>query len=200
VESCQSCIRERSFRSLVSGWWSVKQRRGYRRALSGLTIGRGVGADLRFLTLTSSPRSPRVVQKSLQILVKRIRRMFGKFEYCYVRSSEGHGVLHLLYRGCFIPIAWIRHAWYEIHGAFEGWITRVEDRKGGIGGISRYLVTQYMSSQSGYVRGSASRHWIFVGESRVFRRLLKLFGYVGGLASWKGVLLFQSLIEVSGYG
>jgi len=178
----------------------VKQRRGYRRALSGLTIGSSVGADLRFLTLTSSLKSPRMVQKSLQILVKRIRRTFGKFEYCYVRSSEGHGVLHLLYRGCFIPIAWIRHAWYEIHGAFEGWITRVEDRKGGIGGISRYLVSQYMSNQSGYVRGSASRHWIFVGASRVFRRLLKLFGYVGGLASRKGVLLFQALIEVSGYG
>ena len=86
MESCQSCIRERSFRSLVAVWWSAKQRRGYRRALSGLTIGRGVGADLRFLTLTSSPRSPRVVQKSLQILVKRISRMFGKFEYCCVRT------------------------------------------------------------------------------------------------------------------
>ena len=57
-----------------------------------------------------------------------------------------------------------------------------------------------MSNQSGFVRGSASRHWIFVGASRVFRHLLKVFGYVGGLASWKGVLLFQSLIEVSGYG
>src|SRR5216117_3403869 len=82
--------------------------------------------------------------------------MFGKFEYCCVRTSEGHDVLHTLYRGCFIPIAWIRHAWHEIHRAFEVWITRVDDRKGGIGGISRYLVTQYMSNQSGYVRGSAS--------------------------------------------
>jgi hypothetical protein len=116
---CQSCVRERSFRSLVSGWWSAKQRRGYRRALSGLSIGRRVGADLRFLTLTSSPGSPRVVQKSLQILVKRIRRMFGKFEYCAVHTSEDHGVIHLLYRGCFIPIAWLRHAWYDIHRAFE---------------------------------------------------------------------------------
>jgi hypothetical protein len=168
--------------------------------LSGLTIGKRVGSDLRFLTLTSSPASPRAVQRSFQNLVKRIRRKFGKFEYCVVRTSEGYGVLHLLYRGGFIPVAWLRHGWFVIHRAFEVWITRFDDRKGGIGGISRYLVTQYMSNQSGYVRGSASRHWIFVGASRVLRQLLKLFGYVGGLASWKGVLLFQSLIEVSGYG
>ncbi len=168
--------------------------------MSGLSIGKRVGADLRFLTLTSSPVSPRVVQKSLQILVKRIRRRFGKFEYCGVRTSEGHGVIHLLYRGCFIAVAWIRHVWYEIHRAFEVWITFVEDRKGGIGGISRYMVTQYMSNQSGYVRGSCSRRWIFYGAGRAFRHLLKVCGYVGGLADWKGVLLFQSILELSGIG
>src|SRR5256885_6930294 len=106
--------------------------------------------------------------------------MFGKFEYCCVRTCEGHGVLHLLYRGCFIPIAWIRHAWYEIHRAFEVWITRVDDRKGGIGGISRYLGTQYMSNQSGYGRGPASRRWIFLGARLGFRRFPQVFGDGGG--------------------
>src|SRR5205809_7194096 len=105
--------------------------------------------------------------------------MFGKFEYCCVRTSEGHGVLHTLYRGCFIPIAWIRHAWYEIHRAFEVWITRVDDRKGGIGGISRYLVTQYMSNQFGYVRGSSSRHWMLAVARRVFRLCQNLIVYRG---------------------
>jgi hypothetical protein len=197
---CQSCDRERGFRSLVAGWWSAKQRRGYRRALSGSSIAVRVGDDLRFLTVTSSPVSPRVVQKSLQILVKRIRRKFGKFEYCGVRTSEGHGVIHLLYRGCFLPVAWIRHAWYEIHRAFEVWITVVDDRKGGIGGISRYMVTQYMSNQSLYVRGSSSRRWIFYGAVRAFRQLLRLSGYVGGLGDWKGVLVFQSIFELSAIG
>src|SRR5260370_34261404 len=146
VEYCQSCTRERSFRSLVAGWWSAKQRRGYRRALSGLSVGRRVGADLRFLTLTSSPRSPRMVQRSLQILVKRIRRMFGKFEYCCVRTSEGYGVLHLVYRGCFIPIAWIRLTWYEILGAFEVWITPFEHTKAVFLVFSLYLVTHYFTN------------------------------------------------------
>ena len=146
-----------------------------------MSIGKRVGADLRFLTLTSSPASRRLVQKSLQILVKRIRRsqVFGpKFEYCCVRTSGNLGVMHLLYRGKFIPQSWLKRQWFEIHSAFEVWISRVEDRKVGIGGVSRYLVSQYMSNQSSFVLGSASRHWNFVGASRVFRHLLKLFGYV----------------------
>ena len=163
-------------------------------------IGRRVGADLRFLTLTSSPVSPRPVQKSLQILVKRIRRLFGKFEYSLVRTSEGYGVLHLLCRGCFIPWRWLKDAWAEIHKAFGVWITLVEDRKGGIVGIARYLVAQYMSNQSMFVRGSASRHWIFVGASPAFHRLLKLFGYASAVGDWKGILVFQSILELSGIG
>jgi len=118
-----------------------------------------------------------------------------KFQYCLVRTSEGFGVLHFLYRGSFIPVEWLRHAWYDIHHAFEVDIRRVYSE-----GIVRYMVVQYMSSQSGYVRGSSSRLWIFRGAARVFRHLLKVCGYVGGLADWKGILLFQSILELSGIG
>jgi hypothetical protein len=167
-----------------------------------MVIAKRVFDDLRFLTLTSSPDSPRPVQKSLQLFVKRVRRSkFGrKFEYCLVRTSEGLGVLHLLFRGSFIPVGWIRKTWWEIHRAYEVWISLVEDRKGGIVGMAGYLVRQYMSGQSLYVRGSASRHWIFVGATRVFHILLKAFGYVSALGDFKGILLLQACLEIAAHG
>jgi hypothetical protein len=93
-------------------------------------------------------------------------------EYLAVRTSEGYGVLHIVYRGPFIPVAWLRKQWFEIHRAFEVWIREVSD----IQRIARYIVAQYLGKQLRFERFSTSQNWIIRGACRHWRELCK-FGF-----------------------
>ena len=132
----QECPRDCPY--LESNWISSwlprypssrrKQNRAFQRMFTGLQIAQNNNAFMRFMTLTS-PKSPkRTIKKSLDILKKRIARAtvekdgfvgFKFNRYFCLRTSEGNGVLHIVYWGRYIPQAWLSRMWNEIHGAFR---------------------------------------------------------------------------------
>jgi hypothetical protein len=77
---------------------SFKQKRTYHRLLSDLRRAKALGKNVRFMTLTSAPKSNcREINAHFQVLRKRIHRNFGKIDYIKFRTNEGHGVLHIVY-------------------------------------------------------------------------------------------------------
>jgi hypothetical protein len=51
---------------------------------------------------------------------RRERKKSGKmvrFEYCKVKTNEGNWVLHVIFRGEYIPQEWLSKTWEELHGA-----------------------------------------------------------------------------------
>ena len=96
--------------------WSKKQKRCYHRIQSGLVKYNAQKLLIRFITLTSSPAStPHNISRDFQILTQRIRRKYSKFEYIKINTNEGHGVIHLLYNGSYIPQKWLSNQWSIIH-------------------------------------------------------------------------------------
>jgi len=135
---------------------------------------------VRFLTLTSAPGSPDV-HDSFRKLIKRLRYLYGSFEYFAVRTSEGYGVYHIVFTGCYVPKKVLRGMWYDIHGAY---MVNVQWVRGTPMNVSRYLVNQYMSGQYGFERYSWSWHLVFSGFVSCWRKLLFLTGFDFRLADY----------------
>jgi hypothetical protein len=179
----------------VVGGWSGKQRRAYHRILSGLTKGSKLGDHLRVITLTSSPASFRPVQRSFEILRKRVFRKFGFIlEYAMVRTNEGpsFGVLHVVYRGGFIPWRWLKGQWSEIHRASQVWISKLDTVKG----IARYFVSQYIAGQAGFVRLSYSLRWICRGACKLWYLVLGRYRPLSKAVNhWNELLVIQCELQ-----
>ena len=97
--------------------WTFKQKRAYHRVLSGYRFSIFLSKPLRFFTLTTAIGVKRNINDDFQILKKRIGRKFGHLEYFKVKSSEGNGVLHVIYRGPYIPQKWLSRHWNDIRGS-----------------------------------------------------------------------------------
>jgi len=100
--------------------WSPKARRWFQRLLSGVTHHQANRRRLRVMTLTTSPRGracARDINSSFQVLKQRVKRKWpgAKFEYWKLRTSEGNGVLHIIYLGPWIPQSWLSRTWGDIH-------------------------------------------------------------------------------------
>ncbi|MBA7550046.1 hypothetical protein ES705_42552 [subsurface metagenome] len=94
----------------LAGSWSPKARRWYQRVLSGVTHHQANRRQLRVITLTSGPDAPPQdeINASWQVLRKRIVRKWRiSMEYWKLRTSEGAGVLHIIYTGPWIPQKWL---------------------------------------------------------------------------------------------
>jgi len=153
--------------------WSNKQKRCFGTALSGLVLAELRNENVRFLTLTTSNRGSNLdITKDWQILDKRIQRKFDfKPEYIRVKTNEGNGVLHIIYKGKYLPQKWLSNAWNEIHYSPIVSIEWVRNNKQ----LASYL-TQYISNQnSTYQRYSCSHYWIAPGYAKVRDKLKKSY-------------------------
>lgn len=102
--------------------------------------------------------------------MKRIRRRYGLFEYCKIRTPEGQGgVIHCCFRGKYIPQKWLSEQWQEIHGAKIVDIRELYGDKG----IASYLMG-YLGHHSNYHMGF-SRYWVFPGFVREWTRIKRYF-------------------------
>ena len=151
--------------------WTTKQRRTYQRLLSGITRANNERRKLRVITLTSSLEK-RACQsemgKAWQVLRKRIDRRFGmSLEYFRLRTSEGNGVLHIVFKGGFIPHSWLKNAWNEIWKSPIVFIQAVRGEKR----LARYIVTHYMAGHRGFMRQSWSWGWVYRGFVRTWRSI-----------------------------
>jgi len=150
--------------------WSPKQRRAYHRIMSGYKMAQFSKQRLRFMTLTTSNEGrDNDIKRDFNVLVKRIRRHYGRFEYIRVRTSEGNGVLHVLYRGTFIPRSWLKKQWSDIHAS---WLVDIRDTQRY---HCSYIINQYLCSQSSFVRYSCTTQWIFRGAVKQWTALKKSF-------------------------
>lgn len=84
------------------------------------------------------------------------------FEYFKVQTNEGNGVLHILFRGDYLPYNFLVDNWMDINNSWDLNIKQIDlaDLKS----ASCYVVSQYVSNQrSSYVRSSQSWNWVFYG-------------------------------------
>ena len=142
------------------GSWSRQQKRCYQRILTFLHYNEVKGRRMAFVTLTSSPESDvELIMEHFQSLRKRLRRRNIEFEYFNVKTSEGYGVLHLLFaftsRRGYISQKWLSNTWKQIHKAKIVFIEKYRYKTAKR--LSRYFVGQYVSGQSGFERYSWSR-------------------------------------------
>jgi len=153
--------------------WSPKARRWYQRLLSGLTHHQAQGRILRVMTLTTAPRAlERDLNADFQALKKRILRKWPcKFDYWKLRTSEGNGVLHIIYSGIYIPVAWIKQAWSEVHGG--SYIVYMQKLRGKRKSMVNYLMGHYLPAHASdlgiYTRMSWSWGWVFRGFAGAWR-------------------------------
>lgn len=149
---------------------ALRMRRGrvFQRLITGVKVHRAAGRRIRFITLTSSDQSPvGDLNKNFNILVKRIRRRYGVFEYCKVKTTEGNGVLHMMAVGKFMAFKWLQEQWKQIHKAFIVNIKEVQ-RKGD------YRLAGYLIPYIGHhdqTRLSYSWGWLWKGFHLTWRRV-----------------------------
>jgi hypothetical protein len=96
-------------------------------------------------------------------LRQRIESQLGYrgLEYYQVRTSEGHGVLHVFwawrvppgerFRRFWISQEWLSAQWEQIHGAPIVWIKAYKPGRRSRNRLSRYVISQYVQDQCGYV-------------------------------------------------
>lgn len=81
------------------------------------------GHPTREMTLTcpankfpSSMTAAIAMKKAFSILVKRIRKKYGTFEYALVweLTHKGTPHCHILFKGCYIPKAWLSKTWRKL--------------------------------------------------------------------------------------
>jgi hypothetical protein len=146
--------------------WSPKARRWYQRVLSGVTHHQANRRQLRVITLTSSNCAPPQdeINASWQVLRKRIMRKWSvKMEYWKLRTSEGNGVLHIIYSGPYIPQKWLSQNWSEIHNSPIVYIQKMRFRRKA---LVNYLMKHYLPAHDHgglYTRMSWSWGWVFRG-------------------------------------
>ena len=165
--------RKRIFQRLSSGFYFHKSR------------------TIRFLTLTSSPRSG-PIRDDWKEFVKRVRRscpidfiehLSGaplmsfksmlepvRFEYLAVFTDEGEGVVHCVYVGDYLPVEWIRDLWSDIHQAYGVNIRFVRSCYNP-GGLAGYLITQYVGKQNAIRHYQMSKGWLPSGYADAWTKI-----------------------------
>lgn len=90
------------------------------------------------------------------------------FDYFKIETNEGNGVLHIVYRGSYLPYDYVVDNWQDIHNS---WDVNIQLVKGDDSRqVSAYVVTQYVAGQgSSYVRSSQSSDWVFPGYVKKWR-------------------------------
>lgn len=176
--------------------WTSKQKRTYQRLLSGITRASNAGHVLRIMTLTSPATHPRdpvggqLLTSRFQTLRKSIERKYGYLlEYCRVRTDEGFGVLHIIYRAGkkgYIPHSWLKREWERIHGAKIVFIQKLYGKNKRIAG---YLASHYLSRHHYFMRTSWSWGWCFRGFVGLWERIRSNSGSLGiAIVEWNILL------------
>jgi hypothetical protein len=92
------------------------------------------------------------------------------FEYFKVETNEGNGVLHILYRGSYLPYNFLVDNWQDIHLSWDVSIKHIDIDNSK--SAACYVVSQYVSNQkSSYVRSSWSWNWVFRGFKFIWYRM-----------------------------
>jgi len=84
-------------------------------------IGKSRGERLRFMTLTTSVDAKnsgfdKKLNENFRVLKMHVFLKYHfKMEYWKIRTNEGNGVLHIVYRGKYVPQKWFSVHWADKH-------------------------------------------------------------------------------------
>jgi hypothetical protein len=151
-------------REPVAGEWTRKQKRGYHRVRSLLWFWECHQFQVLWVTLsTAEGGDAEKLTYHHKQLRQRIERQLGfqGLEYYQVRTEEGHGVLHIFWawrvpdgeraRRFWISQEWLSSQWQALHGAPVVWIKAYQPSHRSRNRLSRYVISQYVQDQCGYV-------------------------------------------------
>lgn len=120
-------------------------------------------------------------------------KCFVKFRYFKIKTTEGGGVMHIVFRkGYNVPkldTRWLQRIWGKLWDSPQG--TDIHDipykdaEKVGF-----YLVNQYVAGQP-FLRCSSSYYWVYQGFTRSFRHIIEVYGYKHALNLWNKMLITQ---------
>ena len=201
-------------RSGYSCRWSKRQKCIFQRLTSWCKYKIYNNEQLLRVDLTSSLVSdPSKLKIHFDHLRKKVEREYSyKIDYFKVHTSEGNGVLHMIWsikseQAVYISQKWLSAAWLSIHGASVVWIQRIKRSKFDVRRVSAYCCNQYLAGQSAIVRVSYSwRRFAFaIGRAWkdfkiLFRKLsparemcgeslcLDSVGYIDMLRCWDELL------------
>ena len=146
------------------GEWSRKQKRGYQRIRSLLWFWECHAFQVLWVMLSTAPDgdASKLTYRH-KVLRQRIERQLGYagIEHYQVRTEEGNGVLHIFWawrpkpgeraRQFWIDQRWLSAQWEQIHGAPYVWIKAFQPGRKSRNRLSRYVISQYVQDQCGYV-------------------------------------------------
>lgn len=130
------------------------------------------GHPERHIVLTSRPKPERTfaqnakwIRQRFAILVTKIRRTFGPFEYMAALEQHKNGAphLHILCRGRYIPHRWLATAWSKLTGNFIVHIKAVDRTRAAVNELTKYLAkTAAALTESGGTTTpiSTSNNWL----------------------------------------
>ncbi|MCW4028688.1 MAG: hypothetical protein NWE92_03465 [Candidatus Bathyarchaeota archaeon] len=100
----------------------------------------------------------------------------SKFKYIKVKTAEGGGVLHIIFRKPKdyppIPKNWLHKQWYTIWGS---WNTSIEEVPySDVDRMSHYVVGKYFVKQP-IIRLSYGQEWVFCGFVKSFKRIIECY-------------------------
>jgi hypothetical protein len=152
--------------------WSVKEKRCFHRISSGCKVAFYQKKRLRCITLTSSDvaNTENDISRDVKVLIQRIRRKYPDFEYIRINVlKDNRWHVHMLYKGSFMPVRWLKYQWSVLHQSPIVYITEMD----GSYGLVNYFARQYLASQEGELTYmSYSQGWLFRGAVRVWKACL----------------------------
>jgi hypothetical protein len=156
---------------------------------------KSLNEDFQTLRKRIGRYSPHRLHKEGYITHRNMIKKYGRnnltktfnFDYFKVQTGEGNGVLHITYRGSWLPYNFIVDNWQDIHLSFDINIQKVnlKDTKQ----ASCYIVSQYVGGQgSSYVRSSQSWNWVYRGFKTKWYNLKQWFSGQQLITIWNNQL------------
>ena len=110
-----------------------------------------------------------------------------KFTYFKVKTSEGAGVLHIVFRKDHnvpkLPQEWVSQEWAKIwHGSWN--VNLQQIKYSDSVKTSFYIIRGYIQNQP-VVRISYGHQWVYQGFRKAFINLINTYGYKRALEIWK---------------
>jgi hypothetical protein len=146
------------------GEWSRKQKRGYQRIRSLLWFWESHDFQVLWVMLSTAPGGDaKKLTYRHKLLRQRIERQLGYagIEHYQVRTEEGNGVIHVFWawrpqpgqraRRFWIHQSWLAEQWEQLHGASVVWIKAYQPGRQSRNRLGRYVISQYVQDQRGYV-------------------------------------------------
>ena len=108
-----------------------------------------------------------------------------KFNYFKLKTKEGGGVLHIVFRKGYtvpkIPFEWLSTQWNTLWGSPRVNISEIKVRNSQK--LSMYLVGQYFAKQP-VIRMSYGHHWVFPGFAKSFKHIIEVYGFKRAIEIW----------------